>query len=187
MKNFKTIVCIVLVLVLSASMIIPAMAENEYVPSITYKQSVFIKEAELDGEDVLSCLVVTNIEQAREKETDITQEARDLLTKVYKAVVDGSMEVPVDEGFVVRELVDISFMEEGCVKKENHNDKPETLEKDGTVIKLVLELGVTADTEVVIYAYVDDEWIEAEEIKNNGDGTVNVTFEDLCPVAIAVK
>jgi len=36
-------------------------------------------------------------------------------------------------------------------------------------------------------SYVNGEWIPAEEIINNGDGTVTITFKQLCPVAIAVE
>ena len=164
------------------------MAENDFVPSITYKQSVIIKSAELDGEgDVAQCLVVTNVQQAKAGNTDITQEARDLLIEVYDAIVAGEMEVPVAEGFVLRELVDISFMDEGCAQKEDHADKSEIRAEEGKAVKLDVELGVAADAEVVMYAYVNGEWVEAKELKNNGDGTVSVTFEDLCPVAVAVK
>lgn len=187
MKNIRTIVCMIMVLALSVCLVVPAMAETEFVPSITYKQSVVVKGADLDGEDVSKCLVVTNVQQARDGKTDITEEARDLLVEVYDAIVAGKMDVPVAEGFVLRELVDISFMDEGCAQKEDHADKDEILAEEGKVVKLTVELGVAADAEVVMYAYVDGEWIEAKELKNNGDGTVDVTFENLCPVAVAVK
>ena len=41
--------------------------------------------------------------------------------------------------------------------------------------------------EVAVFSYVDGEWIEAVSVTNNGDGTVTVVFEDICPVAFAVK
>ena len=34
---------------------------------------------------------------------------------------------------------------------------------------------------------LDGQWVEAESVMNNGDGTVTVVFEDICPVAFCVK
>ena len=35
--------------------------------------------------------------------------------------------------------------------------------------------------------YVDGKWVEAKDVKNNGDGTVTVEFEDICPVAFCIN
>lgn len=189
MNTMKKIICLVIVLALSSCMVLTAAAETEaeFVPSVTYKEGLLIKEALLEDEDVASCLEITNVKQAKEGTTDITQEARDLLIEVYEALEAGEMKLPVEDGYVVRELVDVSFMEEGCVQKDDHADKGEILGKAGTVIKVTFELGVAADDEVVIMAYVNEEWVEAVEVVNNGDGTVTASFEDLCPIAICVK
>ena len=98
------------VLLLLAVMSVPALgAEDDFVPSITYKDGPEIVEAEQNEEDVTHCMVVTSILEAKKKETDITQPDRDLLLEVYEQLVEDSMELPVDDDLVVRELVDVSF------------------------------------------------------------------------------
>ena len=180
MKNIRRIVCMIMILALSTCMVIPAMAETEFVASITYKQSQLISKAELGGEDVVNCLVATNIKAAKDKSTDIPQEARDLLIEVYESLEDGSAELPFEAGFVVREFVDVSFV---CEDKDAH---AEALAEEGNTIAVTFEISVAKDAAVAVACYVDGEWVEVEVV-NNGDGSVTATFEDLCPVAIAVK
>ena len=53
---------------------IPAMAvEGSFVPSIDYKDGPEIEDAEIEDEDVVPCLVITSIPEAREKTTNIHQ------------------------------------------------------------------------------------------------------------------
>ena len=69
--------CVLLALLLLAVLAMPAFAaENEFVPSITYKDGPEIEKAQQEKEDVTPCLVVTSIIQAKNKDTDIHQEDR---------------------------------------------------------------------------------------------------------------
>lgn len=184
----KKLVCLFLVLAVCAGLAMPAMAADTFVPSVTYKPTPDIEDGTLDGEDVTDCLVVTSITEAQEKTTDITQDARDLLLDVYEQLSDGTMKLDIGSEYVVRELVDVSFKQNDCVSKpETHGNKPEELKKPGVTLTLDFELGVGPVTEVIVLVYVDGQWTPAKRVENNGDGTVTVEFEDICPVAFVVK
>jgi hypothetical protein len=160
----------------------------EFVPSITYKDGPVIDMAEMDGEGVEDCVVVTTIKQAEEKSTDISQEDRDLLLEVYEKLEEGSMTLPLEkEGYVVRELVDVSFEYEDCRQIEEHGHKDENLKKEGVTLTVTFDLGIGTFEDLIVMAYVDGEWTPIKSVENNGDGTVTCVFEDICPVAFIVK
>ena len=86
---------------------------------------------------------------------------------------------------MIRELVDVSWKQIGCVEeKHTHEDD---LEKEGVVVDIDLEMGIDANTDILVYAYRDGQWALIESAKNNGDGTVTCVFEHFCPVAFAVR
>ena len=182
----RKIMSLMVALLLFVGLVCPALAaESVFVPSISYKDGPDIEDAEADGKDVKGCLVVTTITEARNKSTDIYQEDRDLLLEVYEKLNDGDMELPLDDDYVIRELVDVSWKKTPCVEAE-HGHK-QWLQEEDTTISITFDLGVNKSTEVVVMAYVDGQWVEAESVVNNGDGTVTVVFEDICPVAFCVK
>ena len=110
-------ICLVCALILCLTLVFPAFAtENQFVPSITYKETPEINSAVLEISDevlknedlseelrdkienggeahdaVDGCIVVTSILQAEEKLTDIAQEDRDTLLAVYEELANGSM------------------------------------------------------------------------------------------------
>jgi len=168
--------CMVLSLPVSA-------AQTDFVPSVTYKDGPEVEGAELNGEGVGDCLVITSIREAKEKTTDIYQEDRDLLLEVYKEITNGNMDLPLEEDYVVLELVDVSFAANGCVEPK-HLHKEE-LAKENTTLEVDFSLDVDPGVKVVVLVYLDGEWIPVETV-NNGDGTVTCVFEDICPVAFAV-
>lgn len=159
--------------------------DSIFVPSIPYKDGPDIEEGEMDGEDVGDCLVISTITEAKEKTTDIYQEDRDLLLEVYEEISSGEMELPLEEDYVVRELVDVSWKKTTCVEEE-HGHK-EWLHEEDTTITITFDLGVGPDEDVIVLVYIDGEWVEAVSVINNGDGTVTVVFEDICPVAFCVE
>lgn len=180
----KFIVLLVTVL-LCAGMILPALAsENTFVPSISYKDGPDLEDAKADGKDVKGCLVVTTITEARNKSTDIYQEDRDLLLEVYEKLDNGSMKLPLEEDYVIRELVDVSWQKTACVEA-GHGHK-QWLKEEDTTISVTFDLGVNKNTDVVVMVCLDGKWVAAESVVNNGDGTVTVVFEDICPVAFCV-
>lgn len=179
-------IVVIALLAICMSLVCPAFAaEDTFVPSIGYKDGPEIIDAELETEDVEACLVVTSLKGAAEKTTDISQAARDLLLQVYEKLNSGEMKLPGADGYVIRELVDVSWKQIGCVEeKHTHEDD---LEKEGVVVNIDLEMGIDANTDILVYAYRDGQWALIESAKNNGDGTVTCVFEHFCPVAFAVR
>lgn len=179
-------IVVIALLAICVSLVCPAFAaEDTFVPSIGYKDGPEIIDAELETEDVEACLVVTSLKGAAEKTTDISQAARDQLLQVYEKLNSGEVKLPGADGYVIRELVDVSWKQIGCVEeKHTHEDD---LEKEGVVVDIDLEMGIDANTDILVYAYRDGQWTLIESAKNNGDGTVTCVFEHFCPVAFAVR
>lgn len=169
---------------------------TNFVPSITYKDDIPVIDIESNiiigggdswGSGIDECVVVTSIAQAIDKSTDISQDDRDLLLKVYEAIAKGEMDLPLNKEYVIRDLVDISFEYEDCRCIEEHGHKDECLAEDGVTLTITFDMGVASTDEVIVMAYVDGEWTAIKSVVNNGDGTVTCIFEDICPVAFVVN
>lgn len=183
----RKLICLAAVMLLCATLVCPAFAAaGTFVPSIGYKDGPDIEDAEMNGEDVAGCLVVSSIAAAKNKSTDIEQADRDLLLDVYAKLDNGSMKLPLDNGeYVIRELVDVSFRKTTCVDA-GHGHKA-WLEEKGNTVEIVFDLGVAKTTEVKVLTYVNGEWTAIESVKNNGNGEVTCVFEDICPVAFCIE
>lgn len=182
----RKIFCVILALIACAALASPVLAvEGAFVPSISYKDGPGLEKAEQDGEDVSDCIVITSIAAAKEKTTDIYQKDRDLLLEVYQTLSEGTMKLPMDDDYVIRELVDVSFCKSECVEP-GHGHREE-LAQDGTAITLTFDLGIKKDVEIAVLSYIDGEWIPAVSVANNGDGTITCIFEDICPVAFCLE
>lgn len=180
----KKILTAAIVLLLCVMIALPAGADGTGAPSPLLETE--IKKADLNGLELDGCVIITTIQQAEEKATDITQEERDTLLTVYEALVDGTESLPIDGEYAVREIVDISFKKAACRDLEDHGHKDEVLKQELVTLTLDLDMDIEADAEVCVMTYIDGQWAEIESAVNNGDGTVTCEFEDLCPVAIAV-
>ena len=182
----KRLICLMVSLLICFSMVMPAVAaEGEFVPSITYKDGPELISATINGKD---CIVITSIKQAKDKTTDITQDERDLLLDVYAKLEDGSMKLPLDYDYVIRELVDINFKFDACREQDSHNEiHDEWLEKEGNTITIVLKLGISKKDSLEVLQYKNNAWKPIEKVTNNGDGTVTLVFEHFCPVAFVLK
>lgn len=183
----KKIVCLLSALVLLVSLGVSAMAAD-FVPSISYKDGPGIAFAWLDEENVTGCLVITSIKQAQDKTTDITQQERDALLKLYEELKNGTTTLPED-GYTILELVDVNFKYEDCRlshQEEDENTKLEELNETSKKLKVQFKLGVAAGTEVIVYSQIDGKLVKNKAV-NNGDGTVTCEFDHLCPVVFAVK
>ena len=180
----RKIICLLCVLVLCLSLACPAFAaQNTFVPSITYKDTPDVDDAEMNGEKTGSCLVIVSIEDVRQNTDGTTPQQKELL-EVYEALEDGSMELPLDGDHVIRDLISVTFDQVGCVDPSHGHE--EWLAQPGNCIDLVFDLGVGKDIEVQILVYRDGEWTPAEKVVNNGDGTVTCTLEDLGILAFCV-
>lgn len=190
----KKVICLALAVLLCASLAFTAMAADGFVPSVTYQGHPEVVETAdngitlyVNGEAVEtvdpSCLVIVPVAEAEASEK-LSQEAKDELLKVYQELSDGTMVLPYAEGvdvekMAVRELFDISL---GCA-----HDHATKLTEDGVAIGFTLDLGVAASDIVIAMAYVNGAWVPAEEVTVNANGSVELVFEDLCPIAIAVQ
>lgn len=197
----RKLICLIVAIVLCFGMVIPAFAtENEFVPSIEYKYGVELMSVELDGEEIDPCLIISNIKEAKEKTTDITQHDRDLLQSVYEKLLSGEMTLPLEHKYVIRDLVDVSFRYNDCRQNPEHGDKEEILDKEGVTLTITFKMGIKANEEIKVLTFMEGEaaartgsqkvngqWVPAKSVKNNGDGTLTVEFEDICPVAFVVE
>jgi hypothetical protein len=175
---------LLIVLMLCLSMAAPAFAaEDDFVPSIGYKDGPEIIKGEQDEKDVTDCLIVTTIKEAEEKSTDITQDDRDLLLDVYDKLMNDEMTLPIECDYEIRDLVDVSYKYEDCRTAEGHGNKPEELKEEGVTVTITFDMGLCPREVLEVYVYIDGQWVAVENVVNNGDGTLTVEFEDICPVA----
>ena len=180
----QKIITLCLAVVLCVALACPAFAaEDLFVPSIGYKDGPQIIDTSLETD----CLIVTSIRGAEQQTTDIYQEDRELLLDVYEQLMDASMKLPLEDNtYVIRELVDVSFKKSDCQENTEHDDKKAWLAEEETTVTVVFDLGIKDTTEVIVFVYVDDQWVKVEQVQNLGGGKLEVEFEDLCPVAFCV-
>ena len=182
----KKIVALILALVLCLAVAAPAFAAGTFVPSVSYKDTPAVEDAELSGEHVDDCLVISSVTDAKDKTTDIYQEARDLLQEVYEKLHSGEMKLPLEGDYVIRDLVDVSFKVSPCVENEEHDHEDE-LNKEHTAITVTFDLGIAKDEKIIVMSYNDGVWNNIASVTNNGDGTVTCVFEHFCPVVFCVE
>ena len=202
----KKIICLMTVMLLCASLVVPAFAaEDDFVPSITYKPNPEIVPVEgEDGEEYIGvirnkegeildyvdhgCLMVTPIADVWDEEIEVSDNVEELLLFVYNGLGDGSLNIPYEElevadldvdNMVIRDLFDARWI---C---EEHG---KMVEAEGVTFEITFDLGVVADAQIYVMTYDEDtkEWSPIVKTVNNGDGTVTCTFEHLCAVAFSM-
>lgn len=206
MKKF--IACLLALVMCVALNVTFVGAEVDFVPSISEKPApelvvvggVMGHVYDGNGEVVYTltethkCLVVTPVSEATTS-TEIPDEAEELLLEVYAdlskaetklsdrcAALNDRIAATLGEGktvddMVVRDLYDVTAL---C------DDLKQYLAVEENVLVLTFDLGVRADAYVEAMSYTNGAWDPVVEIVNNGDGTVTVTFDHLCPVAMLV-
>lgn len=201
----KKIICLLTVLVLCMSLVVPAMAaEDDFVPSITYKPNPEIVPVTDDaGEEYIGvirdkdgkildyvghgCLRITPIAHVWDEEIEVPKVIEDLLLFVYDSLNDGSMVIPYEKheaeldptNMVIRDLFDARWV---C---EEHR---KMIEEEGITFEIKFDLGVVAEAEIFVMTYDEEtkEWNPIVETVNNGDGTVTCTFEHLCAIEFSM-
>lgn len=202
----RKVICLMTVLLLCASLIMPAFAAEEdgFVPSITYKPVPEIVPVQgEDGKDYIGvirnadgeiidyveagCLRITPVAHLWDEELEIPEEIEELLRFVYQGLIDRSMEIPyaelqaelADSNMVIRDLFDARWT---C---EEH---PKMVEPEGITLEITFDLGVVEDAEIFVTTYDEatKEWTGIVKTVNNGDGTVTCTFEHLCAIAFSM-
>ena len=201
----KKIICLLTVLVLCMSLVVPAMAaEDDFVPSITYKPNPeIVPVTDEAGEEYIGvirdqdgeildyvghgCLRITPIAHVWDEEIEVPQVIEDLLLFVYDSLNDGSMVIPSEkheadlnaDNMVIRDLFDARWV---C---EEHR---KMIEEEGITFEIKFDLGVVAEAEIFVMTYDEEtkEWSPIVETVNNGDGTVTCTFEHLCAIEFSM-
>ena len=181
----RKIICLLCVLVLCMGLACPVFAaQNTFVPSITYKDTPDIDDAQMGEDKGSDCLVVSSIDDARAAGSTVTEEQKELLD-LYAKLENGSMKLPLDGSFVIRDLISVTFDQVGCIDPSHGHE--EWLAEPGNCIDLTFDLGVSRGTDVQVLVYKDGQWTPAEKVVNNGDGTVTCTLEDLGTIAFCVE
>lgn len=205
-KLIALLVSVVLVLTLTIS-----ASATEFVPSIENKGAPELVVIDrIDGKDVvgfitgpdgnritteyLDCLLVSSLQEAL-TDPNIPQEIKDELKKVYEELRkegnDLSTLVPGLDQFV-KDNWDSSKTANDLVVKDLFNihdlcgDISKFLPQDGSTLDLTFDIGVGKNVFVAAMVYVDGQWQPVPSVVNNGDGTITVTFDKLCPVAFMV-
>lgn len=201
----KKIICLLTVLVLCMCLVVPAFAaENEFVPSITYKPNPeIVPVPDAPEEDIIGvvrnedgdiidyvghgCLMVTPIAYVWDEEIEVAPDVERLLTFLYEELSSNKMEIPYEKheanldpaNMVIRDLFDARWI---C---EEHG---KMVEAEGVMFEITFDLGVVADAQIYVMTYDEDtkEWSPIVKTVNNGDGTVTCTFEHLCAVAFSM-
>lgn len=202
----RKVICLMTVLLLCASLIMPAFAAEEdgFVPSITYKPVPEIVPVQgEDGKDYIGvirnadgeiidyveagCLRITPVAHLWDEEIEIPEDIEELLRFVYQGLINRSMEIPyaelqaelADANMVIRDLFDARWT---CV------EHPKMVEPEGVVLEITFDLGVMENAEIFVTTYDEatKEWTGIVETVNNGDGTVTCTFEHLCAIAFSM-
>ena len=202
----RKLICLMTVLLLCASLIMPAFAAEEdgFVPSITYKPVPEIVPVQgEDGKDYIGvicnaegeiidyveagCLRITPVAHLWDEEIEIPEDIEELLCFVYEGLIDRSMEIPyadlqaelADANMVIRDLFDARWT---CV------EHPEMVAPEGIVLEITFDLGVMENAEIFVTTYDEETkaWNGIVKTVNNGDGTVTCTFEHLCAIAFSM-
>jgi hypothetical protein len=183
MKTMLKLMAAILVCLLLACPVLAA--QSTFVPSISYKDGPDVEDAKLNDEDVETCLVITSIKQAQEQTTDIYQHERDLLLDIYQQLTKNDMQLPLDDDYVVRELLDVSFRKEDCVEADHK--KEELLSQPNVTLTVTFRMNIDTDTDLVVLVWVEDHWEKVEKVTINKDNTVTCEFETIGPVAFCVN
>ncbi len=203
-RLFSIVLAVVMMLTVTVS-----VSAAQFVPSITNKGAPELVVIDIvDGKEVvgfitdpdgnklstefLDCLIISSITEALNG-ADLPDGVKDELLKVYNEFKDGAKvsdlcpaltdivkekwgeDKNVDD-LVIKDLFDVT---DYC------EDIPEHLE-GGAVLDLTFDLGIASGSFITAMVYVDGKWVPVKDCINNGDGTVTVKFDQICPVAFLV-
>lgn len=173
----KKLICILLALVLCFALAVSASA-SEFAPSIGDKDEPDIDIPEPDPEDEW---IITTVQEANAVPEWLREDYHKELLYVYNQIISGSMQLPVDDDMVIRELLDVTLL---CPHNNEHVDE---LAAPGTTVCFAFNLGVKATDEVVVLTYIDGVWKPIESVTYLDEGWVECVFENVCPVAFCVR
>ena len=180
----KKITAIFITAIMMLTLAMPAFA-TDFVDSVTGQPAPGVEDVTIvdENDNVVEDKGKSGIRITPISEADtLPDEDRKELEDVFKGLSDGTMDLPeeVEDAFgddaVVKDLFDVTPDEDVAAAME-----------DGNKVKFTLDAGVNPGEDVMVAAWVDGQWVMADKVVNNGDGTVTVTMSKLCPVAVFVK
>lgn len=197
----KKVICLILAVLLCASMAVPAFAADTpspypFAPTLVPFVDGVGKEAWgtiREGDNVVDyidhgCLRITPIADVYDDTKEVPQVIEDLLLFVESGLKDESIVLPYEkfnaglkkDSMEVRDIYDIRW---AC---EEHKG---ALDEESVVIDLTFDMGFTADEEVYVLCYdeANDDWAPIVKTVNNGDGTITCTFEHFCAFTFSVS
>lgn len=206
----KKLLSLVIAIVLMLTVTVSATAAD-FVESITNKgapelvvvdyvdgKPVVGHVVDADGNELstelIECLNITSIAEA-ETDPDITDEAKETLLAAYEELKNSGAnlsDICPDLDTVVKEKWDKNKTANDLVVKDLFDisdlcdDINTYLPQHGATLDLTFDLGIGAGIFVAAMVYVDGKWEPVVDAINNGDGTVTVSFDKLCPVAFLV-
>lgn len=184
----KKICSLALIVFLMLTLAVSAFADDPFVPSISDKgapqpvedeDEVIGTLVDDEGQELheveTDCIVITPLSEADSSE-EIPDGEREELKGAAKDIEKNGLSVFPGLGssdLAVRDLFNITAL---C------NELQEDLPREGTSVDLTFDLGLDADVDFLAMVLGENGW-ERAQARNNGDGTVTVTFEDFGTVA----
>ena len=205
----KRLLTLALAIILMLTLTVSASAA-QFVESITNKGApeLIIKE-QIDGKDVvgvitdpegeqvspvyLECFEIFAVADALNN-ADIPADAKDDLKKVYDELSKSDTKIsdvcPDLNDIVKKDWSKDMTADELVVKdlfyiKRNCTHDLHKLE-NGNTVDLTFKVSIDNGVFITAMVYVDGKWVPVNNCVNNGDGTVTVTFSQICPVAFLV-
>lgn len=212
----KKIVTFLLTLTLFASMSLSAFATSgTFVPSITQKgapQVVTTGDKTEDGVDIIAIVIDKNTGEVvyrvpvgsfiitalteLDNASHLTKEDIELLRTIYKEFSEGTKTLSetteelnklvqkyfngekTADDLVIKDLFDLTVVSEELANY---------LAQEDTRLILTFDMNLEPGQFVTIMTFKNNEWVIAEDIVNNGDGTVTAAFKNFCPVMVLVE
>ena len=205
MKKLLAIsLAVVMMLVFTVS-----VSAAQFVPSITNKGAPeLIVIDQINGKDVVGfitnsdgdkvsteytdCLIISSITDALSGK-ELPEGVKEELIKVYDEFNDGAKisELCPEINDIVKEKWDKDKTADDLVIKDlfditDYCDDIKEHLNGGSILELTFDVGVADGTFITAMVYVDGKWVPVVDCINNGDGTVTVKFDKICPVAFLV-
>ena len=205
----KRLLTLALAIILMLTLTVSASAA-QFVESITNKGApqLIIKD-QINGKDVvgfitnpegeqvspvyLECFEIFAVADALNN-ADIPADAKDDLKKVYDELSKSDTKIsdvcPDLNDIVKKDWSKDKTADELVVKdlfyiKQNCTHDLHKLE-NGNTVDLTFKVSIDNGVFITAMVYVDGKWVPVNNCVNNGDGSVTVTFSQICPVAFLV-
>ena len=205
----KRLLTLALAIILMLTLIVSASAA-QFVESITNKGAPnLIILDQINGNDVVGYIKNTDDDKISEvfidcfeifsvadalNNVEIPKDAKDDLKHVYDDLsksdtkisdVCSELDEIVKKGWGDNKSSDDLVVKDLFYIKQNCTHDLHKLE-NGNTVDLTFNVSVDKGVFFAAMVYVDGKWVPVDNCVNNGDGTVTVTFSQICPVAFLV-